>query len=621
VYDAWLELRRSAILDDAGQFGAVRVRYRVEWYSEQRRLLRYLATPPEYLIQLPFEFAEQANFTLNGLDSDSDENYSLNLLMAHAYEVKDGCKAWVYGLIDGITFVIIYEHRLCSIVAAILWQLVCIYPPLLSSCIPLALLSLLAHTHTLAQAKRTGVSALPGFWSNFLNLLLPRPISSSRNLSPSSPQSLLGNHLQLLTEATESVTRQRSGWSAPKTHSGGRQRRLTAVSDDEATPTTPRPTAPTQKDVVRGREEKAKAKAKQMSEAAAELEALNKALEAERKFQEIKKATLEAAKDVGKMGESLLKTTQDTLGQAGDKLQEGKVLTATTSLVTNTVGIGASVIHSAAQTGVNVVRETVRTGASKVAHAGDQSVTDRLLEPYLGWLQQRLGQAAASLRSARALFLWADPNRTMWLTLLLAFLTLTLPLLPWLYIWHVAGLVLLGPQNWFLCRSKRQASINAKNKSLETLGLTWMRFEERPKYGVELHTDKSRPRTPLHAVRQSTIARLDFGSAPANAESQEERVAANASLAKALSNKGKEEVIFFTEDEWQRLGLPSLCSLRIFHYVRCEDVYFMPAHTPGLLSEALKSCSSDSDRRKILCKELERLRVRRIRGGEGAPLQ
>ncbi len=73
VYDGWFELRRSSARDDAGRFGALRLRYSVEWHSEWRRMLAYLGPPPEFLLPIPTRWRAMAEFTLHGsADKDFD---------------------------------------------------------------------------------------------------------------------------------------------------------------------------------------------------------------------------------------------------------------------------------------------------------------------------------------------------------------------------------------------------------------------------------------------------------------------------------------------------------------------------------------------------------------------
>jgi len=183
VYDSWFELRHSGVLDDSGQHGAIRLRYSVEWKSERARIVKYLSTPPEFFLPVPAKYEPMVEFTLKGKVEGS---FDFNVLLDHAYELKDGCKGGVYGIIDSITGIIFYESPLESLLACALWQLVLMYPSrFLPICFPLWLLSLFRRTHREARQLHTDVHSFPPFEHLVLQLLLPRAIC--RWLMPSPP--------------------------------------------------------------------------------------------------------------------------------------------------------------------------------------------------------------------------------------------------------------------------------------------------------------------------------------------------------------------------------------------------------------------------------------------------
>ena len=120
-FDSWIELRRSPILDDAGEFGALRMRYRVEWRSERRRMLSYLYSAPEYIIPLPLAMEKPAAFTIHGIGAH-DEDFSLEVLLDHAHELKEYLLGALYGLMEAVEALIYYERPLRSVGAGLLWQ-------------------------------------------------------------------------------------------------------------------------------------------------------------------------------------------------------------------------------------------------------------------------------------------------------------------------------------------------------------------------------------------------------------------------------------------------------------------------------------------------------------------
>ena len=97
VYDAWFELRVSSARDDAGQFGALRLRYSVEWHSEARRMYAYLGAPPEFVLPIPRNLESIAKFTLHG---SVDTAFDIKLLKQHGYELKDAIKDGMNSIIS-----------------------------------------------------------------------------------------------------------------------------------------------------------------------------------------------------------------------------------------------------------------------------------------------------------------------------------------------------------------------------------------------------------------------------------------------------------------------------------------------------------------------------------------
>ena len=180
VYDAWFELRVSSARDDAGQFGALRLRYSVEWHSEARRMYAYLGAPPEFVLPIPRNLESIAKFTLHG---SVDTAFDIKLLKQHGYELKDAIKDGMNSIISVVFALIFYTSPLVSLVACVLWQLMLLYParvlPLIA---PLSLLGLLRQTHHDAHRKSTDIDEFPTFGQLLLgtlrDLLLPSTLAT-----------------------------------------------------------------------------------------------------------------------------------------------------------------------------------------------------------------------------------------------------------------------------------------------------------------------------------------------------------------------------------------------------------------------------------------------------------
>ena len=142
---------------------------------------------------------------------------------------------------------------------------------------------------------------------------------------------------------------------------------------------------------------------------------------------------------------AVLHTAVDTLGTAGKEvLLDGNVIGGTSSLVTNVGKTAVTAVTGAAHGGLGVVREALRTSGRAVDSTAHFDLKT-ILEPIFGWIQASLAAKLVPLRAARGLLTWADPVLTTWLVLLLLALTAVLPLLPWLFLMRLTGLLLLGP--------------------------------------------------------------------------------------------------------------------------------------------------------------------------------
>ena len=100
VYDSWFELRRSKTIDDKGKFGAVRVRYSLEWNTpERRRLLAYISPPPLFVTHIESRnIVDGINQIVYGdtkPDVD-DKKFSLDRFKSHAREFKSHMMDGVY---------------------------------------------------------------------------------------------------------------------------------------------------------------------------------------------------------------------------------------------------------------------------------------------------------------------------------------------------------------------------------------------------------------------------------------------------------------------------------------------------------------------------------------------
>ena len=203
TYDSWIELRKSAALDDAGENGAVRVRYSVAWASEPRRLRAALSTPPRFVLPLANQnstkLAPSVAFAVNGDDFD-DETFSFYVFLAHVYEVKDAVKGAIFGVVEAIEDIVTYKCLLTSALACVLWQAACSYPQLLPACGPLSLLALLKHNYLAARSEKHDVQLVPSFMQLLAALLVPgwriRPITAARPAGEASQAAVVARRAQ-----------------------------------------------------------------------------------------------------------------------------------------------------------------------------------------------------------------------------------------------------------------------------------------------------------------------------------------------------------------------------------------------------------------------------------------
>ena len=203
TYDSWIELRKSAALDDAGSNGAVRVRYSVAWAGEPRRLRAALSTPPRFVLPLANQkskkLAPSVAFAVSGTDFD-DENFSFYVFLEHVYEVKDAVKGAIFGVLVTVEDIVMYKSFLTSVLACVLWQAACTYPQLLPAYAPLSLLALLKHNYEAARSEQHDVQRIPSVVQLLAALLVPgwrvRPISAARPAGEESQAAVVARRAQ-----------------------------------------------------------------------------------------------------------------------------------------------------------------------------------------------------------------------------------------------------------------------------------------------------------------------------------------------------------------------------------------------------------------------------------------
>ena len=112
-----------------GQHGEVRLRIRVEWKGERRRLLASLAAAPETHVpiikRVGRKMYDAADFTVHG--SGNDAKFDLDIFKSHARELL--LLPWAPNVMsDIVNHAIYYESPTLSLLLCGWWQLVCSRP-------------------------------------------------------------------------------------------------------------------------------------------------------------------------------------------------------------------------------------------------------------------------------------------------------------------------------------------------------------------------------------------------------------------------------------------------------------------------------------------------------------
>jgi hypothetical protein len=438
VYDSWFELRRSAVLDDAGKMGAVRLRYSVSWTQPSARLLvRYLSPPPAFVLPMPTaQLKLCAEFAIKGLNSEETEDadgkggadFRLNVLVAHGRELK----GMVYGVLDyvyAIEGLFMYSDPLLSLFLCATWQIVCSYPQLLPSIGPLCMLLLLRATYRAHRARHSGVLSSPSFTQLAISLLLPQFLSR-----------------YLLAAAA----------------SGG-----TALEPNAAT-------LPTQATIVARRLEAEREQARADERAAMQQAALEKALtHPEGLAGDVVGAVGSLATNI--LGKDTIsywtsempKFAYQTVKKAGNKFLEGNVLEAGGTLIARGARVATKAATTVVGSGVNTVRLAASTVGSTIeitkgtVGSGGMVALEKLLASSGEYYQSLLSYYLGYMRASQGVLTWRDPALTTYLTLVLVGTMLVLPLLPWYYLCRATGLLLLGPHMWLVGSKRRRAAAEA----------------------------------------------------------------------------------------------------------------------------------------------------------------
>lgn len=454
VYDAWYELRRNVTLDDRGQFGAVRLRYSLTWTApERRRLLAYLSPPPIFVTNVGSRNqAETIAFAVQGHgdESDMDAKFELQTFKSHAYEFKSYMLGGVYAAIAAVNGLILYEQPAISLVGCFYWQLLCTYPQLLPSCLPLALLGMLRATYVYNRIafkeELYRLGRTPGFFAHTAALLLPRPLYKlppiDRPVEPASVEAIakaIGLPDASADALSAALAMIPNGGQLSQAQINKLREQLTTRNDAK---------------------EAAKAERSVAFEAALEKHAqaikLRESLAAG--FGAVGGAVSSITNHIGEN----LDQTFEGLDSAGKTLLMGDVFGAgvgvaatavrtATKAATGAAKLGVSTVQAAAQTAVVSVEDTVNKSKDAVNPM-------QLVAAYLQPVQTTLAYYLQPLRGLHGVFSWHDPALTTALCHVLAITACILPWLPWLIISRLAGLAVLGPHMWLVGARQRKAA-------------------------------------------------------------------------------------------------------------------------------------------------------------------
>ena len=517
VYDGWYPLQQTVNTRHVGQHGEVRLRIRVEWKGERRRLLASLAAAPETHVpiikRVGRKMYDAADFTVHG--SGNDAKFDLDIFKSHARELL--LLTWAPNVMSDIVHhAIYYESPTLSLLLCGWWQLVCSRPNLMPACWPLAALAFLSQTYQarrragrLARAKR-GVRAEPSFLGILLLLLLPQFIS--RRLPPPRPptyheQALAGGADDeeeeeegdgyisegpsatprpepLATKVTAAVKAERTAEVAAEENWSRKllQGADDDDDDDESQHSDTRPRASSSKNLLRrpssdGAKFTVGARVSHYSHRVGTVtevlpspegsvtvrfdngETHHYKTRSQWKLRELSYGddfTSEGVQSVNSPGRnSPTKMVTRFVSEMGDRTIDAtkKVGNRTREAAKSVEKLGKDATGALLDATQGVTDATV--GVAKMA----LSPLEYFLFPYQQWI----GKYLVYLRQTRALLQWEDPVQTSLLCLQLLVVSIVFALLPWQLMMRVGGAVLLGPHMWVVgARRRRKAAADAR---------------------------------------------------------------------------------------------------------------------------------------------------------------
>ena len=517
VYDGWYPLQQTVNTRHVGQHGEVRLRIRVEWKGERRRLLASLAAAPETHVpiikRVGRKMYDAADFTVHG--SGNDAKFDLDIFKSHARELL--LLTWAPNVMSDIVHhAIYYESPTLSLLLCGWWQLVCSRPNLMPACWPLAALAFLSQTYQtrrragrLARAKR-GVRAEPSFLGILLLLLLPQFIS--RRLPPPRPptyheQALAGGADDeeeeeegdgyisegpsatprpepLATKVTAAVKAERTAEVAAEENWSRKllQGADDDDDDDESQHSDTRPRASSSKNLLRrpssdGAKFTVGARVSHYSHRVGTVtevlpspegsvtvrfdngETHHYKTRSQWKLRELSYGddfTSEGVQSVQSPGRnSPTKFVTRFVSEMGDRTIDAtkKVGNRTREAAKSVEKLGKDATGALLDATQGVTDATV--GVAKMA----LSPLEYFLFPYQQWI----GKYLVYLRQTRALLQWEDPVQTSLLCLQLLVVSIVFALLPWQLMMRAGGAILLGPHMWVVgARRRRKAAADAR---------------------------------------------------------------------------------------------------------------------------------------------------------------
>ena len=295
---------------------------------------------------------------------------------------------------------VLYRSPLASLLALCVWQLVCVAPQFLLSCIPLALLIALGRSYAASRRTTPKLHRPPSIWDVWLvRLAIGRP-----------------THLNWTPADAAGARRRRRRRSSP------RRRRRRA-------------------DVARGsrrrsrRRRRASLRAAEPAGAAAAAAAPARAI-----------AAAATAAATAAAAASAPAAAADAADPRAPSVVEAALSNPVVGLATGAAGLATDA--------ANLTAEIAESGIRAVANLDLSDIT-RLVNPialYLGPVQRTLGENMGYVRAARAVGNWEDTALTGWVCLALLVAAVVLPFVPWQPLLQLCGLALLGPRMWLVGR-------------------------------------------------------------------------------------------------------------------------------------------------------------------------